>query len=126
MSLLDRMLGTERPRISSHQLYAALLALDAGEITRAQIESGFNIATTGTDKTELDFVINTYTGIVSDDFSAVGDVTIRTALEGLSVRSKQERYLGTLHAIFMLTEHSSFFETFTKADVQTWLTNAAA
>ena len=126
MSLLDRMLGTESPGISSHQFYGAIIALADSELTRAQIESGFNIATTGTDATELDFLINTYTGIVSDDFSAIGNVSIRTAIEGLSVKTKQERYLNTLHSIFMLTEHGAFDATFTKADVQTWLTNAAS
>jgi len=97
-----------------------------GELTRAQIEAGFAIATSGADATELDFLINTYTGIVSDDFSAVGNATTRAALEGLSVRAKQERYLNTLHSIFLLTEHGAFDATFTKAEIQTWLTSAAA
>jgi hypothetical protein len=120
------MLGSEEPGISSHQFYGALIALADGELTRAQIEAGFSIATTGDDATELSFIINTYTGIVSDDFSSIGNVNIRTAIEGLSVRTKQERYLNTLHSIFMLTEHGQFFDVWTKADVQTWLTNAAA
>ena len=126
MSLLDRMLGTEEPGISSHQFYGALIALADGELTRSQIEVGFTIATTGDDSTELDFLINTYTSIVSDDYSGVGNATIRTALEGLSVLSKQRRYLDTLHSIFMLTEHGSFDSTWTKADVQSWLTDAAS
>ncbi len=120
------MIGTEEPGISSHQFYGALVALADGELTRAQIESGFNIETTGADATDLDFLINTYTGIVTDDFSSVGNAAIRTALEGLSVKTKQQRYLNTLHSIFMLTEHGAFFATWTKAQVKTWLTNAAS
>jgi hypothetical protein len=120
------MLGTEEPSVSSHQFYGALIALEDGQLTRAQIETGFNIATTGDDATELDFLINTFQNIVSDDFSSIGNVSIRTAIEGLSVLAKRERYKQALHAIFLLTEHESFGSTFTKADVQTWLTNAAS
>lgn len=125
MSLLDRMIGTETPTISSHQFYAAIVGLAAGELTRTQIETGFNIPTSGTDAAELDFLIDTYTGIVSDDFSGVGNAAIRNALEGLSVGFKQERYKNTLHAIFLLTEHGQFEATFTKTDVMSWLTDAA-
>ena len=126
MSLIDRMLGTEEPGISSHPFEGAIVALADGRLTRAQIEAGFNIATTGDDATELDFIINTYTGIVSNDYTSVGNVSIRTALQGLSVAGKQERYKNTLHMIFLLTEHSSFDVVFSKADVQSWLTDAAS
>ena len=126
MSLLDRLMGSEEPHLSAHLFYGALVGMGDGQLTRGQIEAGFDIEIVGSDKTELDFLINTFTGIVSDDFSAVGNVTIRTALEGLSVNIKREHYKGTLHAIFMLMEHDAFSDTFSKADIQTWLLASVA
>ena len=126
MSLLDRLGGTIDPTISAHQFYGALVAFADGELTRAQIEAGFGVDTAGVEAVELDFLINTYTGITPKDFSAVGNAAIRSALEAQSVLDKQRRYLDTLHAIFLLTEHRSFDTTFDKAAIQAWLTNAAS
>lgn len=111
MSLIDRLVGSEDPGISSHMFFGALALFADGELTRSEVEAAFSIATTGTDKTELDFLVNTYTGITG------------TAVE---VALKQRKFLDTLHAIFLLTEHDSFTSKWTKAQLQTILTNAAA
>lgn len=126
MSLLNRMIGTEQPNISAHQFSSALLGLADGRLTRGQIETAFNIATTGADATELNFIIDTYTGVLPDDFSSVPNAPTRGALENDSLRRKRNRYLQTLHAIFLLTEHDSFTLAFTKADVQQWLQDSVA
>lgn len=102
MSLLDRLKGDEDPHISAHQFWAALVALADGQTTRAQVETTFNIATTGADKTELDFVINGYQAAVD-----------------------KGRYLDALHAVFSLLENGDF-PALTKAQIQAWLTAAEA
>lgn len=99
MSLLDRLNGTEEPRIACHQFYSALVGLADGQVTRGQIESLFGIADTGTDATELTAIISGYQGAAD-----------------------KGRYLTALHAVFMLLENEGY--TLTKAQVNTWLTAA--
>lgn len=126
MSLLDKLQGKEQPDVPVHPFFSALVGLADGQLTRAEIETAFGIETTGTDATELDFLINTYTGIVADDFSVIGNANTRAAFEQLSVRIKQRRYLDAVHSIFMLTEVAEFNARFSKAELQAWLTAAAS
>lgn len=115
--LLDRLSGTNLPenpepserKLPVHQFFSALLALADGRLTRGQIETAFDIPTTGDQATDLNFLIDTYTGIT-----------------GGSSALRQERYLQRVHAIFMLAEHRQFSTTFTKTDIRDWLTAAAA
>lgn len=104
MSLINRLKHEEDPRISAHQFYSSLVGLALGQVTRAQVESFWNIGTTGADKTELDFIINNYTSAVN-----------------------KEKYLNALHCVFLLLEATD--ETgfdMTKGQIQTWLTAAAS
>ncbi len=124
MSVLDRLKGDEEPKIPVHYFYGALIGLADGQITRAQIEAGYEIGTTGADAVEMDFLITTYNNIVADPFASVGNAQIRQALQDIDLKVKQQRYLNAVHAIFMLTE-SDEFNTITKAQAQAWLTLAA-
>lgn len=99
MSLIDRLSGAEDPRIPCHQFYAALVGLADSQVTRAQVESLFDIADTGTDATELTAIISGYQSAVD-----------------------KGRYLTALHSVFMLLEHEGY--TLTKAQVNAWLTAA--
>lgn len=115
--LLDRLTGDvgESPaltdgKIAVHQFFAALVALANGQLTRAQIESGFNILTTGQQATDLDFIINTYTGITGTNAAS---------------EFRRIKYRETLHAIFMLAEHGAFGSVFSKAEIAAWLTSVA-
>lgn len=99
MSLIDRLSGAEDPHISSHQFYSALLALRDSVIDRTQMEALFDIATTGDDATELDFIIDSY-----------------------NIALDKHRYVEALHAVFMLLERNDF--NLTKGQVQAWLTTA--
>ena len=103
MSIIDRLSGVEAPKISAHHLFGALMLLSNGDMTRAEIESGLNIATTGTDATELTFMINTGAGAVD-----------------------RQKYLNTLHAIFLLQEKKEFVARYTKTELQAMLNSAAA
>ena len=103
VSIIDRLSGAEDPKISAHHLFGALTLLANGDITRAEIETGMDIATTGTDATELTFMINTGSGATD-----------------------RQKYLNTLHAIFLLQEKKEFVAQYTKTELQAMLTSAAA
>ena len=103
MSILDRLVGVEEPRISAHQLFGALTLMSNGDMTRGEVEAGMDIATTGTDATELTFMINTGAGATD-----------------------RQKYLNTLHAIFLLLGRKSFVSHYTKTELQAMLTSAAA
>ena len=102
MSIIDRLSGVEAPKISAHHLFGALTLMANGDITRGEVEVGMNISTTGTDATELTFMITT----------------------GASAVDRQ-KYLNTLHAIFLLQEKKEFVAHYTKAELQAMLTSAA-
>jgi hypothetical protein len=112
--LFDRVRGVDtdstpgNTKISEHDIFSMLVALADGELTRAQIEVGYDIPTTGAQATDLDFLIDTYTGIT-----------------GGQAETRQEKYLNRIHASFMLST-GVLRSSITKADIQTWLTNAAA
>ncbi len=99
MSLLDRLSGTQEPRIPAHQFFAALVGLADGQVTRAQVEALFAIPSSGVDKVELDFVVNGYQSAVN-----------------------KSRYQTALHSIFLLLEHPDY--ALNKAQIQAWLTAA--
>jgi len=101
MALLDRLKGDEEPEIAVHQFYAHLVGLADGQLTRSELETLFNIGTTGVDKTQLDVMINGYT--------AAAD---------------KGRYLTAVHAIFMLIEHDDF--TLSNGQITSWLSAAEA
>ena len=103
MSIIDRLSGAEEPKISAHHLFGALTLMANGDITRGEIESGLNIATTGGDANELTFMINTGGGAVD-----------------------RQKYLNTLHAIFLLLEKKEFVAHYSKTELQAMLTSAAA
>lgn len=117
--LLDRLGGNVSPnetdpqqkKIPVHQFFAALVALADRKLNRAQIETAFDIMTTGQQATDLSFIINTYTGITGTS---------------AAVTSRRIKYLDRLHVIFMLSENNRFFSAFTKAEISTWLTEAAS
>ncbi len=104
MSLLDRLKHEEEPGIPGHMFYGALIGLSLGELTRSQIESFWNIGTTGADKVEMDFLINTYQSAVD-----------------------KQKYINAVHAVFMLLEgsHDTGFDL-NKTQIQAWLTSAAS
>jgi hypothetical protein len=99
MSLIDRLAGTEDPRISSHQFFAALLRLKVGQMTRTELETLFNISNVGTDKTELDNIIASYDSAADKTWWA-----------------------ENLHSIFMLLEHADF--SLTKTQINSWVSAA--
>ena len=103
MSIIDRLSGVEEPKISAHHLFGALTLMANGDITRGEIEVGMGISATGTDATELTFMINTGAGATD-----------------------RQKYLNTLHAIFLLQEKKEFVARYTKTELQAMLTNAAA
>lgn len=115
IDLLDRLSGTpgdendpEDNKIPTHQFYAALVALADGKLTRGQIETYFNIPTTGSQSTQLTTIINNYTGI-----------------SGGGATDRQIKYLDRLHIIFMLIETQQGQNLFTKTEINTWLTEIA-
>lgn len=101
MSLLDRLTGAEEPRIPAHNFSAALVGIADAQFTRAQVETFFGIGTTGTDKTQMDTIVNGY---------------VAAADKG--------RYLTSLHAILIMAEMDGY--TPSAADVNAWLTAAQA
>ena len=103
MSIIDRLAGIEEPKISAHHLFGALTLMANGDISRAEIEAGLNIAADGTDASELTFMINTGAGATD-----------------------RQKYLNTLHAIFLLQEKKEFVAQYTKTELQAMLTSAAA
>jgi hypothetical protein len=112
--LFDRVRGINTTsavgdtKISEHDIYAMLTALADGEMTRAQIENAYDIPTTGAQATDLDWLINTYNGIT-----------------GGSAALRREKYLNRVHSVFMIST-GVLRDNISKADIQTWLTNAAA
>jgi hypothetical protein len=112
--LFDRVRGINTTsavgdtKISEHDIYAMLVALADGETTRTAVENAYDIPTTGPQSTDLDFLIDTYTGISGGDVAA-----------------RQEKYLNRIHASFMIST-GPWQGSISKADIQTWLTNAAA
>ena len=112
--LFDRVRGINTTgavgdtKISEHDIYAMLVALADGELTRTQVENAYDIPTTGAQATDLNFLINTYTGI-----------------SGGSTALRQEKYLNRVHSAFMLST-GVLKDSITKADIEAWLTNAAA
>jgi hypothetical protein len=112
--LFDRVRGINTTsavgdnKISEHDIYAMLVALADGELTRTQIENAYDIPTIGAQATDLDFLINTYTGI-----------------SGGNVALRQEKYLNRAHSAFLIST-GVLKDSITKSDVQTWLTNTAA
>ncbi len=44
MALLDRILGTEAPKIPAHQFVAALAEYKRGEVTGAQVATAFGLS----------------------------------------------------------------------------------
>lgn len=112
--LFERVRGVDtdstpgNTKISEHDIYSLLVALADGEVTRAQVEAAYAIPATGGQATDLDFLINTYTGITG------GQQDLR-----------RERYLNRIHTAFMLAT-GELSGAITKSDIQDWLTNAAA
>ena len=51
MALLDRLLGTEEPKLPVHEFMAGLAEYKRGAITGAQVVSAFNLS--GTEATQL-------------------------------------------------------------------------
>ena len=96
MSLIDRLSGTEAPRIPAHQFYAGLTAFADGQVTRGQIETLFTIAATGADKSELDALI-----------------------AGYQAATDKLRWPNALHCVFMLLERPG--ATMTKTQISDWL-----
>jgi len=101
MSLLDRLKGDEEPKVPAHQFFAALVRVADGEMTRAELETLFSIATTGQDKAQLDVMFN-----------------------GFTAAADKGRYLDAVHAIFMLLENQDF--SLSNAEITSWLAAAEA
>jgi hypothetical protein len=82
MSLIDKLAGIDRPnKLAVHTFYAALAEFAAGEVTRAQIVSYFNLS--AEDETELDFLIAAYTN---------------------APNNRKQEFLEFIHRLFMLAE----------------------
>jgi len=113
VDLFERIRGVDtdstpgNTKISEHDIWAILIALADGEVTRAQVESAYNIPTTGGQATDLDFLVDTYNGIV-----------------GGQAATRREKYLQRIHAAFMLAT-GELSGSISKANIQTWLTNSA-
>ena len=54
MSLIERLIGTEEPKLPVHQLMSALGEWERGKMTRAQVISGFGLTTP--EEAELDAI----------------------------------------------------------------------
>ena len=107
MSLLDRLRGTERPKISSHQFQAAMAewADGATGFSRATIISGFGL--TADDETELD--------------------ALKAIYDSANTAAKKSRLLKAFDSVLMLAEDSDdtgFYTT--KAEINARLTEAAS
>jgi len=114
MSIFDRMTGVDdENKMPCHQFASALIGLADGKLTRNEVEVAFSIDQTplSEEQNELDFLIDTYQGISG------------TPEE---VRDKRLKYESRCHHVFMLAEHPSFTTKWTKAEIQTWLTEAAS
>lgn len=116
--LLNRLSGdvddaptTGQGKLPIHQFFAALLAIADGKLTTTQVKTAFDIQV-GTQTTQFDTIVTLYTGITDADAT--------------ELKLKQEKFLSRLHAVFMLSEHQSFSDAFTKAEINTWLAEVAA
>ena len=96
--LMDNVPQDSPERISAHYFYAAMVGVADAQFTRGQLESHFDIASTGTDKTQLDFIFSGYQNAAD-----------------------KGRYLNALHAVFMLKESGV---SLSQAQVTEWLTAA--
>jgi len=94
MSILDKIIGTEKPRCAVHFLYSALAELAEGEITRAQMITYFELS--AAEEVELDFLIAEYQS---------------------AANNRKQEWLVTLHRILMLAEGKAPGYS-TPADVQ--------
>lgn len=64
MSLLDRLIGTEEPKLPVHQFMAAMAEYKRGSVTGAQVISGFGLS--GAEATNLqDFLTNLDTDVIN-------------------------------------------------------------
>ncbi len=68
MALYARMTATDATKINIHRFGASLRQMAAGQLTRQQIIDGFQL--TGTDVTELDALVATYTAMGSGNAAA--------------------------------------------------------
>lgn len=64
MALLDRLLGTEEPKLPTHQFMAALAEYKRGAITGPQIVSAFGLS--GAEATALQFFLDNLDGSTID------------------------------------------------------------
>ena len=81
MSLIDRLVGIEEPRIAVHYFYAAMTEVAAGEFTRAQLVNHFGLD--AAEDTELGVIIGYYQATPAD---------------------RKQEFLEFIHRIFMLAE----------------------
>lgn len=83
MSLLDRLSGSEKPKLPVHQFWAALVEWVENEITRQELIDNFGI--TSEDETELDW--------------------LKTKLDA---SSDKPNFMHHVHSLFMLAEQKRF------------------
>lgn len=84
MSLLDRLSGTEEPKLFVHQFWAAMSEYAESVITEQELMSAFNISSP-TDLTEWTWLKNKYLS-----------------------STEKEGFLIKVHTLFMLAERNYF------------------
>jgi len=106
MSLLDRLRGTEEPKISSHGFQAAMSewADGAAGFSRATIISGFGL--TVDDEAELD--------------------ALKAIYDSANTNAKKQRLLKAFDSIVMLAEDKELGFYQTKAEINVRLNEAAS
>lgn len=93
MGLYARIVATDATGISVHRFGAALRQMAAGELTRAQVISGFALA--GDEVTDLDALIATYTAMPQNN---VGNAFAKT------------NWLHRMEDVFLLCETGDYTE----------------
>lgn len=107
MSLLDRLRGTEKPKIPSHQFQAAMSEWVDGAVgfSRVTIISGFQL--TSSDEAELD--------------------ALKTIYDSANTSAKKQRLLKAFDSIVMLAENSNVHGFYTtKAAINARLNQAVS
>lgn len=96
MSLLDRLIGSEAPKIGVHQFQAALAEWEDGALTRAEVIAAFAIG--AAEETELDWLKARYQAATDKErFKKVLDNVLLLAEAGLvydTPAKVQARLLG--------------------------------